>query len=586
MVSQSVFSAEKQVADLVGEDRIRYDQFRRLLNGGQPEEFYAFTQDYEKELKTKGYMMLYYKLKTNEGFFALGHRQLFRAMQYAEELDKEVREAGASDYFYLATGLFAEIYNHSLDSRKAEKFYMQTLNEVGDRDPKFTMQMYLSLAKLLSMRNSEKALQWLDKSIAMSQKLKNMDFLSLSLGMKAYVFLLQKDDKQFYQVYDEYMDLRSQDHPDFNHRYDNIVAVAKYAFDGEYEQAFDKIHEGRLVVDSSLIVVCVNVMKGDMLNGYSSMKRLYVEMDSIYGLAQSANFDQMATETSLMRSQEEATSNKRLAKSLVNWLIGMTVVFLFVYVMGRRRLMKKIWARSKELKKALSRAEESDNLKSAFIRNMSHEIRTPLNAVAGFSQVLCNPEYQLSDEEKKDMQGRITESVDQITSIVNELLELSRSESEQVMTNVLMTDVRCNDLCRSVMDTMKGRGKAIVEMRFSTNVDDDFTIRSNAYRLKSTLCHLIDNAQKFTDMGYIDLRIENKGRQVLFSITDTGIGIDEKDRDRIFETFSKLNEFREGIGLGLPISRRLVTSLGGTIELDPVYTGGCRFVITLPVCGG
>ena len=98
MVSQSVFSAEKQVADLVGEDRIRYDQFRRLLNGGQPEEFYAFTQDYEKELKTEGYMMLYYKLKTNEGFFALGHRQLFRAMQYAEELDKEVREAGASDY--------------------------------------------------------------------------------------------------------------------------------------------------------------------------------------------------------------------------------------------------------------------------------------------------------------------------------------------------------------------------------------------------------------------------------------------------------------------------------------------------------
>ena len=118
MVSQSVFSAEKQVADLVGEDRIRYDQFRRLLNGGQPEEFYAFTQDYEKELKTKGYMMLYYKLKTNEGFFALGHRQLFRAMQYAEELDKEVREAGASDYFYLATGLFAEIYNHSLDKAK------------------------------------------------------------------------------------------------------------------------------------------------------------------------------------------------------------------------------------------------------------------------------------------------------------------------------------------------------------------------------------------------------------------------------------------------------------------------------------
>ena len=120
-------------------------------------------------------------------------------------------------------------------------------------------------------------------------------------------------------------------------------------------------------------------------------------------------------------------------------------------------------------------------------------------------------------------------------------------------------------------------------MRFTTNVDDDFTIFSNVYRLRSILNHLIDNAQKFTDMGHIDLQFEHKGNKALFIVTDTGMGIDKKDRERIFETFAKLDDFKAGIGLGLTICRRLVTSLGGTVELDPVYINGSRFVITLPL---
>lgn len=276
-------------------------------------------------------------------------------------------------------------------------------------------------------------------------------------------------------------------------------------------------------------------------------------------------------------------ANKRLTKQLINWLIGMTVVFLFVYIMGRRRLMKKIWARSAELKKALARAEESDRMKAEFIQSMSHEIRTPLNAVVGFAQVLGSPHYQLTDAEKKDMSERIDESVVQVTSIVNELLELSKSESEGVTPEVDKADIKCNDLCRSVLESMQGREKPAVEMRFTTNVDDDFTIFSNVYRLRSILNHLIDNAQKFTDMGHIDLQFEQKGNKALFIVTDTGVGIDKKDRERIFETFAKLDDFKAGIGLGLTICRRLVTSLGGTVELDPVYINGSRFVITLPL---
>lgn len=576
-------SAEIQVEDLTEEDRQHYELFQHLLVKGTPEEFYGYVKDYEPELKKKGYMYLYYKLKTNKGFFALAHNMLYLAIQYAEQLDKEVRKANDQEYFYMATGLYGDIYKTGHDARKAKAFFLQSIEEAGNRDPKFTMRMYMNLAEMMSLRDPDEAMGWLDKYVSLAKAEKSMDHLSMSLGMKAYICLLRNDKKTFDSVYQQYQDLKKHHGQEIMGRYDNIVEVAKQAFDGNYSRALYQVHQGNLVVDSALCLICIHQMEGHLNEGFDALKNHYVHMDSIYSLVQAANFNQFASETSLMRSQEETMANKRLAKQLINWLIGMTVVFLFVYIMGRRRLMKKIWARSAELKKALARAEESDRMKAEFIQSMSHEIRTPLNAVVGFAQVLGSPHYQLTDEEKKDMSERIDESVVQVTSIVNELLELSKSESEGVTPEVEKADIKCNDLCRSVLESMQGREKPTVEMRFTTNVDDDFTIFSNVYRLRSILNHLIDNAQKFTDMGHIDLQFEHKGNKALFIVTDTGMGIDKKDRERIFETFAKLDDFKAGIGLGLPICRRLVTSLGGTVELDPVYFNGSRFVITLPL---
>ena len=576
-------SAEIQVEDLTEEDRQHYELFQHLLVKGTPEEFYGYVKDYEPELKKKGYMYLYYKLKTNKGFFALAHNMLYLAIQYAEQLDKEVRKANDQEYFYMATGLYGDIYKTGHDARKAKAFFLQAIEEAGNRAPKFPMRMYMNLAEMMSLRDPDEAMGWLDKYVSLAKAEKSMDHLSMSLGMKAYICLLRNDKKTFDSVYQQYQDLKKSHKAEVMGRYDNIVEVAKQAFDGNYSRALYQVHQGNLVVDSALCLICIHQMEGHLNEGFDALKRHYVDMDSIYSLVQAANFNQFANETSLMRSQEETMANKRLTKQLINWLIGMTVVFLFVYIMGRRRLMKKIWARSAELKKALARAEESDRMKAEFIQSMSHEIRTPLNAVVGFAQVLGSPHYQLTDAEKKDMSERIDESVVQVTSIVNELLELSKSESEGVTPEVDKADIKCNDLCRSVLESMQGREKPAVEMRFTTNVDDDFTIFSNVYRLRSILNHLIDNAQKFTDMGHIDLQFEHKGNKALFIVTDTGVGIDKKDRERIFETFAKLDDFKAGIGLGLTICRRLVTSLGGTVELDPVYINGSRFVITLPL---
>jgi signal transduction histidine kinase len=251
--------------------------------------------------------------------------------------------------------------------------------------------------------------------------------------------------------------------------------------------------------------------------------------------------------------------------------------------MGRRRLLMKIRAQNNELKKALVRAEESDRMKSTFIQSMSHEIRTPLNAVSGFSQVLCNPNFELSDEEKQDMQQRISSNVNQITNIIIEMLELSKSESEGLVSDSEKKDVLCNDLGRTVLEDFKENDNTGFELRFSSDVNDDFTIYTNAYRLSVGLRHLLDNAVKFTEKGYVELSIVKKDDRLLFCVTDTGVGIREEDRERIFETFSKVDDFKEGIGLGLPICRRLIRSLGGEVELDPSYSEGCRFIVSLPL---
>ena len=561
-----------------------FDKFRHLLQYGEPDEFFSFANDYERVLHDKGYMMLYYKLLNNEGFFALRHNMVFRAMQAGERLNEEPHNDGASQYYYLATGLMGDIYNSVYSRNKAEQFFMQALEEVEDTDPKFSMRTYQSLAEMLSMKDAGKALQWMEKSMALAKETDNIEYLSLSLAMTAYIYFLEDNAKAFRDYYDQYVELRSQKKHGFSHRYDNILEIAQLSFDRQYGLALNKLqHGGTLYVDSSLVAIRIFTMQRDIDKVVEAVKRRHLEMDSIYSLAQIGNFDQLATERTLIMTREESLANKKLAKKLTYWLIGLTSVYIFVYLMGRRRLLRKIWARNRQLKVALEKAEGSDRMKSAFIRSMSHEIRTPLNAVSGFSQVLCNPNFELDDEEKHDMEMRISKSVNQITNIINEMLELSKSESETSIDEGEKQQVCCNDLGRKALEDIRGKQHSGVEFRFTSEVDDAFTVHTNANRLMVALRHLLDNAAKFTDTGYVELSIAKQVDRILFYVTDTGVGIKEEDRERIFETFSKIDDFKEGLGLGLPICRRLITSLGGEVQLDPTYSQGCRFIISLPM---
>ena len=578
LATATASSAEVGPNDLVGQDKASFDKFRDLFQNGAPDEFYSYTKEYGEELKSKGYMMLYYKLKNNEGFYALRHNMIFRAVQAAEELDAEMRKDGANNYFYLATGLMGDVYYVCHDRTKAEQYFTQAIDEAGDRDPKFTMRCYQSLAELLCVKDSKKALDWMEKSLALARKTNNVEYEALTLAMTGYTYFLAGNGEAFSRVYNEYIDLRSMDLPGFNHRYDNMMEIARMAFNGDYQGASKKLGSGGIYVDSSLVAIRIFAMERDVDKGFGAITRRLLEMDSIHSLMQSANFDQLASERTLLRSREEALSNKRLAKRLTNWLIGLSVAFLIIYVMGRRRLMLKIWDKNKELKDALMKAEESERMKSDFIRNMSHQIRTPLNAINGFSQLLCMDGYVVSAKEKREMMGRITENVGTITTIVAELLDMSRDDSVRVKTCL-----NVNSLCREVLEGFEVRNPKGLELTFDTALDDEFVIKSDETDVKRILSQLLDNALKFTEKGSVCLRCEQKNGQLQLTVTDTGIGIQAEHRKDVFDSFVKLDEYAGGVGLGLPISRRLARALGGDVTIDDTYTSGSRFIVTLPI---
>lgn len=586
LASVNIAFADKAVSDLTGEDKERFDKFRHLFTTGNPNEFYSYTKEYAEYLKKQGDMNLYYKLKNNEGFYALRHNQILQAMEIAEALDKEVRDNKAENYYYLPVALMGDVYYESHDMRKAEKFFLQALGEAGDRDPKFTMRTYMSLGEMQALKNPQKALEWYDKTIELAQMYNNMEYLSMSVAMKGYIHFLAGDAGKFYRSYDDYNNLRQSGDPDFSKRYNNMMEIAKLTFDGDYRDARDLMARGNLYVDSALVGIRILASEGNIKDGFSAMIQRYVELDSIYSLAQEASYDHIATERTLRLAQDEAASSQKEAKILMYVLIGLIVVFLFVYIVGRRRLVLKIWERNKLLNDALAHAEESDRMKSAFISNMSHEIRTPLNAVAGFSSLLVESGSEIGEAEKKDMQERITNNVELITSIVDEMLELSKSESESnLRPQTEYTDVWVNQLCRGVLRSMVMKAKKGVEMRFASKLPDDFVIRTHPATVKRILYHILDNAQKFTEQGYIELRcgVDKEKHQIKLIVTDTGIGIPKEDHGRIFDLFEKGNEnFKEGIGLGLPICRRLAASIGGEVKLDDSYTEGSRFILTIP----
>ena len=235
-----------------------------------------------------------------------------------------------------------------------------------------------------------------------------------------------------------------------------------------------------------------------------------------------------------------------------------------------------------ELKAAIDKAAKADAFKNQLIKSMSHEIRTPMNAIIGFSQLLSMPDGYNTAEEKSQYANYIESNANMLLMLIDDLLSLG--DAENGCYNISISEASVNDICRKAINSVEFRCPSNVQMRFETDVRDDFTIKTDPRRVQQLLIHYLTNACKHTTKGEIVLSfslLANLG-SLSFSVTDTGSGVPPEMAEDIFERFIKANEFKQGVGLGLNVCSTIANKLNGKVYLDNSYKGGARFFFVLP----
>ncbi|HEX2920145.1 MAG TPA: ATP-binding protein [Bacteroidales bacterium] len=276
--------------------------------------------------------------------------------------------------------------------------------------------------------------------------------------------------------------------------------------------------------------------------------------------------------------------------NLKNEIIDVEVIDIPITYIGEsaiQTIVRNISERKRteeELIKAKEKAEQSDQLKTAFLHNISHEIRTPMNAIVGFSALLMEPD--LTEETQKSYLKTIVDSSDQLLAIVNDIIEISNIE-----VGILKASVNEIDLNEQLMLLYNQYAPKAIEKGIDFSLHTFLSgrnaiIETDRLKLTQVITNLLSNAFKFTNNGKISFGYTLSGEYLEFFVSDTGIGIQQNQHTKIFDRFyqveSTASRAYEGTGLGLAISKAYVEFLGGRIWLSSQPGKGSVFYFTLP----
>ncbi len=268
----------------------------------------------------------------------------------------------------------------------------------------------------------------------------------------------------------------------------------------------------------------------------------------------------------------EVNRNLFITSVIVGCLVLILLIVITFYYMRSLSLNRKLDAANKAVIKA-------SHMKSSFIQHITHEIRTPLNSIIGFSSLMAAG--GLTQEEMEEYARQMESSNAYLLDLVNNVIDIADmdSQTDDIPKKPVSVDACCQECLGLIRQNLK-EGIELQYMPSSAPVE----VCTVEIWMKRVLLGLLNNANKFTESGFIRLSYEEDkpNRLVRFIIEDSGPGIDENYRDSIFERFAKVDAFTQGTGLGLSIIRQIMELVDGNVYLDTSYAGGARFVVEWP----
>jgi len=271
-----------------------------------------------------------------------------------------------------------------------------------------------------------------------------------------------------------------------------------------------------------------------------------------------------------LASREQLDERKRVEEELTKY---------------REHLEELVEERTAELAVAKEQAESADRLKSAFLATMSHELRTPLNSIIGFTGVILQGIVGEVREEQREPLTMVKNSANHLLSLINDLLDVSKIEAGKV--DLFLGGFLLDDLVNEAVETFSP-AVSKKDLELLTDIPNNITLFSDKRRMKQVLMNLIGNAVKFTESGRVTIAARTVGDENLeIRVSDTGIGIRAEDMGKLFRAFQQidasLTRKYEGTGLGLHLSKKILTLLGGSISARSEYGKGSEFSFVLPL---
>ena len=561
------------------------NEVRKYFNSDNEGAFYIAAQRYREHHLQNGDQHLYFQGWMHEVLYDVNHNHFYRALRKTNLMHNDMRQRHAEKEYYNATHLRGIIYSLLGNMEMARQYFERAMEEVDHSQPTNLISLYMDLANIEMDTKPEEAMKHLDCAISIIKANGGRYEYSDAIGFKAIIAYAMRDWDTVNKSYQEYMRLKETLGNDFSTTYYNYVKICKNVADRQYGEAIRLTNLLTNSTDQYKFQTEIYELAGDTAKAFIAQKKYTAVKDSVNNVIMSEEMVGSANDIAVIERQNEECS-ERSERMKWGMLALVPVACLMPFAackINRRKYTRKLQQQNKELLIARDKAKEAERMKIKFIQNMSHEVRTPLNIISGFAQVISEPNNNITEEERAEIAARIANSTNNIVNIINEILDISGKESiHYIDKNDMMY---CNEVARKVLDQFVDNEEGN-EVRFESDLKDSYKIKTNKQEVEKILGNLLKNACKFTEKGNVTVNChldEMENDMVCFSITDTGKGIKEGEEEKIFEHFYKVDAYKEGVGLGLPLARRVARQLGGDVVLDTSYKEGSRFILKLPV---